>query len=1017
MKTLTDATCIRVLTSRKLLIGIGNTLVLYYGDADGITRTKLAPLPRFKSKIHGIDFCATESSWLIALHAGREAFSVSLNQNNEFYDLTPIKLYNSSHKVLYYPEDRVMLLHSANRFIDWISLLKLFDRRTVCVITGHGVAILINRDYSGMWSPVDYCPCEDSSTLYCSQIVGSSWSNSLIFSGTALGLLVIWRPSGARKGEVLSSSRAHNGVIFSIECDLDIGFLTTTSDDRSVKFWTIQLLPNDGNVMLKENGYCFGHTARAFQCRIIRDVNSSMVASIGEDSTLCLWDSAGNLLVKKMLENGATLWNLDYCAERKIIYVCASNGNVSQLDMKEHLLSCQREEKIHHIAVDTGGERLAKVKFLSNGSLLGVTDHNKVVLLVDGSPCQVVDQISDFKCSILDTLNELVFVAGNRHLNIYKVNGASIELARSVIVNFDRNEFLPEREPITFSIIRSLHFCWNKNVVLCDNNGRCLVYNREADELQSCHRVPKTSERWLTCAFGIEEYLLLADRAGNLFLYRGKNVDPLYKLPHLHGHFGITGIRLEESTADGYFLLTSGHDGHVRSILVEPNECTLKVYGCEKIPISWIDRTSQCLNGLCFMGFNSSRFVLCDGHDHAVLFQADCGGGHRYWDCYLSNDGTGSFVFIQHKQLTEIRFQLPEPKSNSLQVQRLNWHTKICNVVRVVRTEHTTLFVSGGEDNILRINTLCRETGNLLNHSRNHLTSHISSIKTICCSWKLAVPEGKILIISAGGRAQLCLTTLDTVTLRTKDELSYMLLASDSERSRWKPNPIASDEPETRFMCMTLVESTASLYVGCSDGALRQFSLSASNGCYQLELKEEIYYGKCFLHITHLTVKDIPLIVTMTTDGFVSFWDTRNISKPFDKVRYQSSGINAFDVRSLKDDGRFLIATGGDDQDVNVCKVQIVPTKRNGFVLQSSYIKQQCAHLGQVTGLRFMDENTLWSVGTDQVIILWHLSSKSISAGKSLQSCVADIKGLDLVPETNEIFVYGCGFEFIPVDS
>ncbi|XP_058811782.1 WD repeat-containing protein 6 isoform X2 [Topomyia yanbarensis] len=973
-----------------------------------------------RSKIHGIDFCTVDSSWLIVLHAGRKAISIALNQDDDFYDLTNIDLQNFVQNVLYYPKERTMLMHSPSRFNDWISTLKLLDRQTIGLITGHGVAILLTRNYFGDWLLVDSCPCEDSSTLFYSRIVGSSWTDLLCFSGTALGLLVIWRPSGVRKGRVLSSSRAHNGVIFSIDCDWERGFLTTASDDRSVKFWTIRShpLPEDFGIELEEKSYCFGHTARVFQCRIIRERETSWVVSIGEDSNLCLWDDVGNLIVKKRLEDGATLWNLDYDAAQKIMFVCASNGNVSQINLEGYLTHGRCSEKdIHSVEVDVGKEHLVKVKFLSNGSLVAITDHDQVMLLADCSPPQIVDQLDNFKCSLLDASEKQVFIAGDKYLNIYQVNDSSIKLIKKMVLNFDQPDFLPEPEPVRFSIIRSLHFCSKSNIVLCDNNGRCLVYGQNVEILQSCHRLPKASEPWLTFAFGIEENLLLADRAGNLLLYNNGSLDPLYKLSHLHDKLGITGIRLEESTEEGYFLTTSGHDGHLRSIFLDPAEKIIQVYGAEKMPIRWIDRMSELCNDLWLMGFNDSRFVLCD-RKREILFQIDCGGGHRNWDFFRSDDKNGRFVFIQHKRLREVSVELTQSTSGLLRVPRLNWHVKTCNAVRIVQTEEAVLFISGGEDNVLRIHTFCSETGSLLDHPRKHLTSHISSIKSICHSTKLGIDKRKVLLISAGGRAQLCLTTLDTVTLRTKDELSYMLLASDSDRSRWRSNRTLSFDPETRFMCMTLVESIAGLFVGCSDGFLRQFKLSINNGSYQVELAKEIYYGRCFLHITSLIVENKLVILTTATDGLVCFWDAQKLSEPFHKLRYHASGINAFDVMSLDHNGLFLLGTGGDDQAVLVSVFRINTIKSGGFCFQlRSTIRQQCAHLGQVTGIRFIDEHTFWSVGIDQEVCLWHFTSKTMSIGKTFPSCVSDAKGLEKVLGRNEVFVYGCGFEFIRVTS
>lgn len=79
--------------------GIGNELMLIVRN-HGTTQWLSAPLPRLNDKIHGIDFRAIESDtgmyWSIAFHAGREAFSIRLNEvrtRNRMY----LNMINSIH--------------------------------------------------------------------------------------------------------------------------------------------------------------------------------------------------------------------------------------------------------------------------------------------------------------------------------------------------------------------------------------------------------------------------------------------------------------------------------------------------------------------------------------------------------------------------------------------------------------------------------------------------------------------------------------------------------------------------------------------------------------------------------------------------------------------------------------------------------------------------------------------------------------------------------------------------------
>ncbi|XP_062533417.1 tRNA (34-2'-O)-methyltransferase regulator WDR6-like [Armigeres subalbatus] len=1041
MQVQTDAICVRVLTFDKLLLAVGNQLFFLHVDVDGSTQrqpVRCLP-PNLKDKIHGIDFRKlTSGGWLIMLRSGREVYSLVLGQYNTFSQMKQVQLYNRIENVLYLPESRTLLTYASRRLNDSISAVKFIGENEACLITAHGVAARLCQDYFGDWFVSEICCCEDGSTLYCSQIVGNDWASALCFSGTALGLLLAWRFGGPNKGQILCSVSAHRGVVFSIECDLERYFLTTTSDDRSVKFWKIQ---NVGpGLELSEMSYCFGHTARVFQSRIIRENDLNWVVSIGEDSNLCLWDESGNLVHKQRMEDGATLWNLDYDQMTKTIFICASNGNVSKLGIEKFLKSNQDRMVVRDVTPDLDGDHPTKVKLYSDGSIIAVTNSNRVLAIRDSQKLEMIDHLEDqLKCSILEVSNGRIYVAGDgwirmyidlrfsppspksRKLTNFVEKSASNYLSKQLQLDFNRPELALEEDHIQFSIVRSLHiFSSNFGLVICDNNGRCLVYDQDVETLKSCHRIPKTNERWLTSAYYLEpNLLLLADRSGNLYLFDVQQVDPVFKLPFLHGKLGVTDIQLEEETPEGYFFATTGHDSTIKSIFLHRTERRLELFEARKTIINWTEKLCGVANRMRFvMGFNDSHFLVIQEDQQNVLLDVQCGGGHRCWDCVLSEDEAAlrcCFVFIQHKRLklvmaNQLRF---ESSLNLLQVPRLSWHVKACNTVRILKHGRAVLFVSGGEDNVLRINTFCPNNKTLSEQPRKHLHCHISSIKTIQLVDHPFESE-KVLIISAGGRAQLCITALDPAQPgRTKQELSYMLLSSDSERARWRSNRTASFDPETRFMCVVLHESH--LFVGCSDGFLRQFAISRANHNYGVELLQEICYDQCILHITKLTLGSQTLIVTMATDGFICFWDPTSLTRPFYKLKHHDSGINSFDIRPFARAGQFLIGTGGDDQKVVVTKLHFT-IAGNGTISVNPErtVVSSALHIGQVTGVKFVGDGTMWSAGVDQRIVLMDFSGwKQMIVLKQLQTCIADVKGLELIPESQCLFVYGCGFEFI----
>uniref|UniRef100_A0A182Y8N3 tRNA (34-2'-O)-methyltransferase regulator WDR6 n=1 Tax=Anopheles stephensi TaxID=30069 RepID=A0A182Y8N3_ANOST len=1031
MRVLTDAACIRVLCSEKLLIAIGNQLLLVYLTPNGRTNRTFAQLPRLVDKIHGIEACIIEpGKYLVIIHAGREAYCAVLDcQTHTFGDSAMIVM----------PEERneQPVPHIRRRLHDWISSISLLSPTQLCIVTCHGVAALLKREnnnHSRQWDLVDKSPCEDGSTLYCSTITGRQWENVVILSGTALGLLLIWSAAGpGGRGKVLKSVSAHNGVIFSIACDFDSGLLTTTSDDRSIKFWNVKLSVSREDctkaVSLREERYCFAHTARVFQCRIINGAHRTLVASIGEDSHLCLWTTDGNLVLKKRIDEGPTLWHMDYDPQRATIFITASNGNLHKycirhlIDDSDHL--CRDQTDMMDISpVLPVGEHLAKIKFLPNGCMVAVTNQSRIRLLENyGTIGHCIDKQEDFKCSLIETGATYLYLAGGGcSIKIYDVGEKNCaRLVRSATVSFLQQPFVCEHEvsDVKEGTIRSLNYCpRSKNVAICDVSGRCIVLDETLETIVSSHRIPLSAERWLTSFVVLNEDLsLMADRSGHLYLFDKAYTDHVFKLTNVHGKLGITSFTIEENSLqalnDGFNIKTTGHDGRTCELFVNTVARKIELLTFTKSIIGWIDRKMVLASGTLYLGFNDSHFLMAD-HTNEIHVQFDCGGGHRCWDFYYDQASeTFSYVFIQHKRLKKVQFTMRNNVGSELRLPRFNWHTRSCNVLQVVGRADSYLMFSGGEDNILRINVL--NQGEIVEEPRKHLFNHISSIKTIIMKPR---PEtDSLLIISAGGRAQICVTSVDLKSFRIKQECEYMLLATDSERTRWKTNRKSTFDPETKFMCAAFLSNDRIVF-GCSDGFIRIYQLAFTDaGQVSLALTKEIFYGRCILKMTTVEMDEQSIFVSLATDGLLCFWDAVHINEPFYRHRHHSSGVNAVDVKRV-DQATFLFATGGDDQSIAVSLLEYTYLEGKPHIRVLRQLCEKYLHTAQVTGLKLLDDSRMISVGIDQrVYVTNFVDYEKLVVERTTNTCIADLKGVSLLPDESELILYGCGVEIMPLQS
>lgn len=169
MFTFADSICVSVIDNNKVLAGIGNELYLYYIE-DKKTVTKNLNF-KLRDKIHEIFYKKLDdNTYHIVVYAGREFASIKLDSENNSELISITKLTDAVSSICLYPE--------TGEF---------------CLLTSHNVASLYKTDFSrNSHSKIKSSWSEDSSTLYCSKIIGSSWNSTCLFSGTALGDIIIW---------------------------------------------------------------------------------------------------------------------------------------------------------------------------------------------------------------------------------------------------------------------------------------------------------------------------------------------------------------------------------------------------------------------------------------------------------------------------------------------------------------------------------------------------------------------------------------------------------------------------------------------------------------------------------------------------------------------------------------------------------------------------------------------------------------------------------------------------------
>lgn len=205
------------------------------------------------------------------------------------------------------------------------------------------------------WKP-DRCvlvkvDCTENCILYCGHIVlmAGNWESAVLLAGTVFSQVLIWGPWGCTdpRGRVapMHCLSGHEGVLFSINFSVAQGLLTTTSDDRTLRMWSIipkyplsdthsppsiQVFNKEQvqrywlDAEITEKHICYGHGARVWQSLIL----SSCVVSVGEDSKVCVWDQQGRLVTWWKAHDGSCVWNVAASEDEGQLVTGGGDGSV-----------------------------------------------------------------------------------------------------------------------------------------------------------------------------------------------------------------------------------------------------------------------------------------------------------------------------------------------------------------------------------------------------------------------------------------------------------------------------------------------------------------------------------------------------------------------------------------------------------------------------------------------------------------------------------------------------------------
>lgn len=419
------------------------------------------------------------------------------------------------------------------------------------------------------------------------------------------------------------------------------------------------------------------------------------------------------------------------------------------------------------------------------------------------------------------------------------------------------------------------------------------------------------------------------------------------------------------------------------------------------------------------LGFTGSEFLVWNCEDRRSILEYCCGGGHRSWDFYKSNK---SILFAYLKEQNLHILAADWSKLCTINIIK-SFHSSEINSVAMISNQEEWIILSGGEDTTFQLSTFYTSNPEKFN-TIEVLKSHLSSIRNIATCFLQEDEKGikYYVVFSAGGRAQIILWLL---TVEVQD--NRIKFVNCCKKCSYYES-LANDEAEMRIMDMAVVnrENKVILFAACSDGKIKVFTVNTKDlANMKLVFVEVLMQStRCILKICQFLACNEHVLVTMSTEGKIMFWNIENLVSdlkrvllPFSEIVAHQSGINSYSFKVVDNVCTFL--TGGDDNTI-VLHVFSFCKNDNGCLsldVLHKYVNSSL-HCAQITGA-FITDNYFITSSVDQRVLLfkWHLNSTlCVDFIGSYNTSIPDIQGMQVHVSTNKVFyiiLYGKGIEII----
>ncbi|CAG99892.1 tRNA (34-2'-O)-methyltransferase regulator RTT10 [Kluyveromyces lactis] len=941
--------------------------VFDYSNGSSINRCHIF----HRNKVHGISIDKTSGNVLVY---GSRSFSI-VNINDLF--------------------SKSEVLDQEKMTGEWIMSGEFsFNKEEIYLLTSYNRVLIIDPDNFTVKST--HFVEGERSILYSGSIKVLR-HKVLVNAGTIMNGIIVWELDSKKKIHTL---RGHEGSIFYVTTSNNGKLLASCSDDRSIIIWDMV----SGKLLSR----AWGHTARIWNLKFFND--DTQLISVSEDCTCRVWNYKNDeLTIKDIFESHLTknVWGVDV-EETNLIAISGGNdGRLKVTELVPHNRSCNIELSLESISEQCDGF-IHKANEIVKG--FHWFDFGLVLITSEGNILEYLQNIEEWKfLDYDDRFFSFSITQGNENTIFFMNNKCLLTSFKfdkfgSVLQKVDYELELLTKTVNCLSVRHTAHFYLiiespnprDPLLMLKFNHGSCAPTER--------YTFSKPENMISSCAEVHNNRLLVGARFSLAFIFDLASETKPPIVVKTQAADAITSINYLETTENDALFSMTNRDGTYFFVAVDFRSSVYKTIHANKISRGFLEGSFYDSNDDFFVyGFKSNLFHIYNESQQYEVFSQPCGGAHRQWKLFGSQEQQQVLCFVKNSTLNITKI----PKGKYPGALKNGTHGREIRDIsfrkRSNYCKENLLFITGSEDTTVKLSSINSETGAIQNFWT--LKSHVSGLqrcKFICDNF----------FITCSAREELFLWELNDQFSHPYVNLKQKLIPS-------------MNNPDLRIMdfdVLFLNGDTCDFIMATvySDSSVKVWHYFNEQNSFTLIIDGR-YETCCIWNVAFIPLQNCLKLLIAPTDGHLITWDITN-SVPFEirnnelfdrglkletkqlqnwseKILVHTAGIKSLDVKLDKSSDSFKVYSGGDDNAVAITKF----TNNDNYTMKAEILDHDSyAASSTVTSVNLLDNDTkLLATSVDQVIRIRDITNDKLKITESKYTTVADTGSSDIVTLPN----------------